>query len=103
MPRPLIQRFGLSRRVNSGELAHVGSGIVRLDHVDAEAFISIGICQTVSDVALGLAITLDVLNIQIQDAVIVLQLGQVGSVQEVIGGVEDVQPTVFTGATSSPS
>ena len=77
------------------QLGHVGGRVVGLHHVDREAVILAGVAQSVCQVALGLAVALDVLDVQVQDLVIVLQLGQIGGVQEVVGGIEDVQPDIL--------
>ena len=53
------------------EQDHVGSGIVRLHHVDRKAVIFAGIAQAVSQVGFGLSVTLDVVDVQVQDLVVI--------------------------------
>src|SRR5699024_1251220 len=79
----------------------VGSGVVRLNHVDGESIVLAGVAQTVGDVGLGLAVTTDVVDLQVQQIVVLLQQGLISGAQEVIGGIVDVEPDSLFGMSGS--
>lgn len=85
------------------KLVGISGRVIGLDHVDREAVILTGVGQSVCDISFGLAVALDIFHVQVQDLVIVLQLGQIGGVQEVVSGIEDIQPDFFAGASDSLS